>query len=190
MVRFTTRYDESSILRGLGRKKIRVRIITCRRCEKEFEQEGRGRSRVMCEPCKKLPAENPRHGIKRKKGHHMGGRGNVKLRVCGCPSRKHRPSCPKSRSFTPPKEDDINERIAWVNKIKSERAEAARLRRAEKIAAQMRDYTRTMQPTNGIDIAVYLSCSSCNARAPVRDFVMWNAAEKVGICKNCKEKKQ
>jgi hypothetical protein len=178
-------------------KKRKFRVWACRRCGKEFEQEGNGRLHAgqfgkngMCEPCKKLPAKNPRHGIKRKKGQHMGGRGKVKLRACGCPSRKHRPTCPKSRSFTPPKEDNTNERIAWVNKVKAERKEAARLRKAAKIAAQMRDYTRSMQPTNGLDIPVYLSCSSCNARAPVRDFVMWNAAEKVGICKNCKEKKQ
>ena len=84
----------------------------------------------------------------------------------------------------------LKDNISIIKKVKAERKEAARLRKAAKIAAQMRDYTRSMQPTNGLDIPVYLSCSSCNARAPVRDFVMWNAAEKVGICKNCKEKKQ
>jgi hypothetical protein len=168
------------------KKKTRVQIFTCRSCGGSIERVStRGRPPVMCEACKKAPAKNPRHGIPRSGAQHRGGRGNVRLRACGCPSRQHRPSCPKSRSFTPPKEDEVNDRIAWVNKNRREKREAARVRRAAKIAAEMRDHTVGMQATNGLDLPVMLSCVKCKARGMLRDFKMWNRTERVGFCKNC-----
>ena len=169
------------------KKKISIAILKCRSCGSESERiVSRGRPPLVCEPCKKQPAKNPRHGIKRKNNQHRGGKGNVKLRECGCPSRKHRESCPKSRPFTKPNESDANARIAWVNKKKKERKTAARKKQAAKLLALMKDHSKSMQKVGGqASLQVYISCVRCNARGLLRDFDMWDRSHQ-GICKNCK----
>ena len=168
-------------------KKNRERQWTCRECGTTGKQ-GRGRLRTTCHDC--LKKSSHRHvilkggsGDSRARGNAGGsGRGNVRLRPCGCPSRKHLPTCPKSRAFgAKPNPDEIRS-AANARKISAEKRRAAKARAERKTAIGkfgMRDVPPAMKSMN-----LYLGCKICNSRGHVSDFKQWDG-KAFGICKNC-----
>lgn len=168
-------------------KKNKERQWTCRECGTTGKQ-GRGRLRTTCHDCLKKPSH--RHvilkggsGDSRARGNAGGsGRGNVRLRACGCPSRKHLTTCPKSRAFgAKPNPDEIRS-AANARKISAEKRRAAKARADRKTAIGkfgMRDVPPAMKSMN-----FYLGCKICNSRGHVSDFKQWDG-KAFGICKNC-----
>lgn len=171
--------------------------LECRACGRTWERVvTRGRPPVTCPPCKVKEAKREKmkviktggRGDNRARGNRGGsGRGNVKLRACGCPTRKHRESCPKSRVFSPPKEDEIHEKIAWVNRRKLERREAARKRAAAKVNHAINAHALQPVTAHAAALPAYISCVECKARGLIRDFKMWSPAQGNGLCNPCSE---
>ena len=171
-------------------KKKNERRWTCRECGTTGKQ-GRGRPRTTCHDCLKKPSARNvilkgGSGDTRARGNVGGsGRGNVRLRACGCPSRKHLTTCPKSRSFGAKKSPDEIRSAANARSIAAEKRRAAKARiRAGHRLDHKRRYGMKDIPPAMKSMNVYLGCKICNSRGHVSDFKQWDG-KAFGICKNC-----
>jgi len=168
-------------------KKKRERRWTCRECGATGKQ-GRGRPRTTCHDCLKKPSRRNvilkgGSGDTRARGNAGGsGRGNVRLRACGCPSRKHLTTCPKSRAFSGKRSPDEIRSAANARRIRNEKRRAARRKKKRGGIVgyyRMQDIPPAMKTMN-----IYLGCKMCNSRGHVSDFKQWDG-KAFGICKNC-----
>ena len=136
-------------------------------------------------------------GDSRAKGNSGGsGRGNIKRRPCGCPSRQHYKTCPLSRSYsdrtgntnhaTSDAEQKTLAQATLQRRKKLARAAAARKRAARRKKKTGWDWALISILPPAIIHGKFASCVRCGGRGPLHVMARLNPKNHTqAVCGGC-----